>query len=360
MRIKIQAVINFYLTSGKGESDMVTMYMASKETIYKVREDNGAWRIKQINGPEDIRCVEADPVSNRIYAGTFNDGLHYSDDDGNTWQKCGADALHNRVMSLYINELEQHEGFSTIWAGTEPSMLYRSQDGGKNWRHFPNLLELPSKSTWSFPPRPHTHHVRTIQPDMHDANSIFVGIELGGMMKSEDKGESWEDRKEGSHHDSHSIKAHPAAEGRIYEAAGEGFAESKDSGKTWTPYNEGLGKYNYMVDVAADPNDPDTVIASVAEGPYSAYNPEKAYTYLVRRTGGDNWKFVEEGLPSPEGSSIFSLLSDQTRPHTFYAVNNKGIYISQDAGNSFSKIEIDWPEELSRERVLDAILITPL
>lgn len=345
-------------TLSKGESNMVTIYMASKETIYKALENKGAWQIKQIHGPDDIRCIEVDPHSNRIYAGTFNEGLYYSDDEGNTWKTCGTNTLHNRVMSLYINEFELNDGFSTIWAGTEPSMLYHSEDGGKTWRHFPNLLELPSKSTWSFPPRPHTHHVRTIQPDLHDPNRVFAGIELGGVMKSEDYGETWEDRKEGSHHDSHSIKAHPAVEGRIYEAAGEGFAESKDNGNTWFSYNEGLGKYTYMVDVAADSNDADTVIASVAEGPYSAYNPEKAYTYLVRRTGGTDWQFIEEGLPSPEGSSVFSLISDETRPHTFYAVNNKGIYISQDAGNSFREIKIDWPDELTNERVLDVILIT--
>lgn len=339
---------------------MVMMYLASKEAIYKASESKDTWHIKQIKSPEDVRCVEADPVSNRIYAGTFNEGLYCSDNDGKTWKKRGDGILHNRVMCLYANELEQHGGFSTIWVGTEPSMLYRSQDGGETWHHFPDLLELPSKSTWSFPPRPHTHHVRAIQPDLHDANRIFAGIELGGVMKSEDRGESWEDRKEGSHHDSHSIKAHPLVEGRIYEAAGEGFAESKDSGNTWIPYNEGLGKYTYMVDVAADSKDADTVIASVAEGPYSAYNPENAHTYLARRTGGNAWEFAEEGLPSPEGSTVFSLLSDQTKPHTFYAVNNKGIYVSQDAGNSFRKVEIDWPEALTSERVLDVTLITSL
>lgn len=236
-------------------------------------------------------------------------------------------------------------------------MLYRSENGGMTWTESPALLDLASEPEWSFPPRPETHHVRTIQPDLHDTYRIFAGIELGGVMRSLDSGATWEDRKPGSHHDSHSIKAHPFVRGRIYEAAGEGFAESMDGGDSWAKFNDGLGDYTYMVDVAADPGDADTRIASVAEGPYSAYIPERANTRLVRRTGGGAWEFIEAGLPAAEGSSVFALLTDSVRPGVFYAVNNIGIYISEDAGISFEKVDIEWPDKILESRVLDAVLV---
>ena len=49
-----------------------------------------------------------------------------------------------------------------VYAGTEPSALYRSDDGGETWHELESLLELPSRPTWSFPPRPWTSHVRWI------------------------------------------------------------------------------------------------------------------------------------------------------------------------------------------------------
>jgi len=336
---------------------MVSIYFATKDKIYEAAGEEDRWTLEMIEGPEDIRSIAFDEISNRRFAGTFNDGLHGSDDDGESWQRLGEDALNKRVMSIAVSKTEQLGEFSVIWAGTEPSMLYRSENGGMTWTESPALFDLPSEPEWSFPPRPETHHMRTIQPDLHDTYRIFVGIELGGVMRSLDSGATWEDRKPGSHHDSHSIKAHPFVRGRIYEAAGEGFAESMDGGDSWQKFNDGLGDYTYMVDVAADPGDADTMIASVAEGPYSAYMPERANTRLVRRTGGGAWEFIEAGLPAAEGSAVFALLTESERPGVFYAVNNLGIYISEDAGFSFDMVDVEWPDEVLESRVLDAVLV---
>ena len=85
-----------------------------------------------------------------------------------------------------------------VYAGTEPSRLFRSEDQGESWRELEALLELPSRPTWSFPPRPWTSHVRWIAPSPHDADLLLVGIELGGLMRSDDGGQSWEDHRPGA------------------------------------------------------------------------------------------------------------------------------------------------------------------
>lgn len=332
---------------------MGKIYFTAGDRIYIV-DGHEVTHTSKLN---DIRSLAVDPVSERIYAGTFDEGLWISDDEGVTWQNVGMDVLNRRVMSLAVSENEKVDGFSVIYAGTEPSMLYRSEDGGQTWQDAPALSDLPSKSTWSFPPRPHTHHIRTIQPDLFQKDRVFVGIELGGVMKSEDRGATWEDRKEGSHHDSHSVRMHPKVAGRIYEAAGEGFARSKDGGAAWEKFNDGLDGYTYMVDVAADPGDEDIIIASVATGPYAAYMPERAHTRLVRREADGPWEFIESGLPEPDGSSVFALETDPSQPGVFYAVNNLGVYISRDAGRSFMKQEMEWPQDVKERRIHDVVLV---
>lgn len=331
---------------------MSRLLFSASRTILDIKQTGEKWTLEEKATPHTMLCLAADPEQpGRLYGGTFNDGLWISEDWGTTWRKAGDGIFHNRVMSVAVSPTEKLNGASVVWAGTEPSGLFRSEDGGESWEHYPGLLDLPSKSSWSFPPRPYTHHVRWIEPDPHAENRIFVGIELGGVMKSEDKGKTWEDRKPGSQYDSHTLTTHPFSAGRIYEAAGGGFAESLDSGKTWQTKNEGLGDYNYLVEIAVNPNDQDTVIVSAAKGPHSAYQPENAYTVLMRRENNQPWEQITDGLPHPEGSHVFSLASRKTEPDIFYAVNNTGAYQSKDAGKTWQKLPVDWPEFLKSKRI---------
>ena len=113
----------------------------------------------------------------------------------------------------------------TVYAGTEPSALYRSDDGGESWRELEGLLELPSRPNWSFPPRPWTSHVRWIAPSPHDADVVLAGIELGGLMRSTDGGETWRTQRPGSQPDVHSLAWHPRVEGRIRRRRRRGGVE---------------------------------------------------------------------------------------------------------------------------------------
>lgn len=275
---------------------MEIMYFSAGRSIFKVKKEQQEWTLHEKKTPNTFLCLAADPKrQGRLYGGSFNDGLWVSRDSGDTWEPVGAGITHKRIMSVAVSPIEVKNGLSVVWTGTEPSGLFRSEDGGNTWRDCPSLLDLPSRLSWSFPPRPHTHHVRWIQTDHHNEHRIFVGIELGGVMKSEDKGAHWEDRKPNSQYDCHSMAVHPRVSGRVYEAAGGGYAESFD--------------------------------------------------------GGTTWQTVNEGLPDADGSAHFALASHVSRSGIFYAVNNLGMYISYDAGRTWNKISIEWPEHVKTKRI---------
>src|SRR5919197_517626 len=103
-------------------------------------------------------------------------------------------------------------------------MLFRSRDSGETWVELEALRRLPSAPTWSFPPRPWTSHVRWVAPCPHDPGLLLVGIELGGLMRSEDGGRTWSDHRPGAQRDVHALAWHPSAPGRAYEAGGGGAA----------------------------------------------------------------------------------------------------------------------------------------
>src|SRR5205823_13632929 len=166
--------------------------------------------------------LAGDPaVPASFFAGLRGGGLRRTPDGGRTWADCAL--LVADVFSVAVSAAD-----GAVYAGTEPSRLFRSCDRGESWHDLEALLELPSRPTWSFPPRPWTSHVRWIAPSPHDAELLLVGIELGGLMRSTDGGESWQDHRPGAQPDVHSLAWHPVVRGRAYEAAGAGAAFSED------------------------------------------------------------------------------------------------------------------------------------
>src|SRR5690348_15211933 len=189
------------------------------------------------------RWTAVDPGhSRRVYVGTMDSGLWFSTDGGASWREAGPSIDEPRVLSVAVSRSDERAGVSVAYAGSEPSNLYRSGDGGLTWVVLPALRELPSASSWSFPPRPWTHHVRTIALHPNDPDSLAVGIELGGVMRSRDRGKTWIDHNPRAHSDAHQLLTHPLAPQRLYEAAGQGIARSDDRGDTWMRLGEKLDR----------------------------------------------------------------------------------------------------------------------
>jgi photosystem II stability/assembly factor-like uncharacterized protein len=195
-----------------------------------------------------------------------------SADGGRTWIDCALP--EPGVFSLAVSAAD-----GAVYAGTEPSRLFRSDDGGASWRVLEALLQLPSRPTWSFPPRPWTSHVRWIAPSPHDPDLLLVGIELGGLMHSNDGGASWQDHRPGAQRDVHSLAWHPSVRGRAYEAGGGGAAFSEDGGESWQPADEGRDRH-YTWSVAVDPDDPELWYVSASTGPYAAHGRGEPQAHL--------------------------------------------------------------------------------
>jgi photosystem II stability/assembly factor-like uncharacterized protein len=223
-----------------------------------------------------------------------------------------------------------------VYAGTEPSALYRSDDGGETWLELKGLLDLPSHPTWSFPPRPWTSHVRWIAPNPHDSNVILVGIELGGLMRSSDGGVTWQDHRPGAQRDVHSLAWHPRAEGRAYEAGGGGAAWSEDAGETWHPADEGRDRH-YTWSVAVDRHDPELWYVSASTGPYAAHGGRDPQARIYRRREGE-WRALAGGLPDPLQAMPYALVTADG--HFFAGLADGEIWESTDRGDTWRACEV--------------------
>jgi len=210
--------------------------------------------------------------------------------------------------------------------------LFRSDDGGESWRELEALLELPSRPTWSFPPRPWTSHVRWIAPSPQEAGLILVGIELGGLMRSSNGGEPWQDHRPGAQRDVHSLAWHPRVRGRAYEAGGGGAAFSEDAGESWQPADEGRDR-DYTWSVAADPDDPGLWYVSASTGPFAAHGRGDPQARIFRRRAGEPWQALAGGLPEPLTAMPYALVVADGR--LFAGLADGQIWESRDHGDSW-------------------------
>jgi hypothetical protein len=123
--------------------------------------------------------------------------------------------------------------------------------------------------------------VRWIAPDPHHAERLLVGIELGGLMYSDDAGATFSDHRPGAKRDVHSLTWHPRLEGRVYQAAGDGAAWSRDGGLTWEAADAGRDLH-YCWALTVDAGNPDYWYVSAASGPRAAHSGRDARGRLYR------------------------------------------------------------------------------
>lgn len=318
---------------------MVTLAVATEASLLIARRVS-TWSVEEHLKGKSPESLAGDPQNpTRMYCGTWGNGLWRSDDAGRTWDPVGAGISHAEITAVAVSPAER----GVVYAGTEPSGVFRSENGGETWSDLSGLRALPSSQSWSFPPRPETHHVRWIEPDPAVAGRVFVAIEAGALVRTLDGGRTWLDRVRGGPIDTHSAATHTSAPGRVYSAAGDGYFESEDAGESWSRPVDGL-RHRYLVGVAVDPADPDAVIVSAASGPWVAYSPRRAEAYVYRKTARRSFELAMEGLPDGGGTTASRLATHPEERGVIYAANNRGLFRSADAGQSWKALEISWPQ----------------
>lgn len=324
---------------------VITLVIATEQGLLIARHAS-QWSVEEHLWGHSPECVAVDPQNpSRVYCGTWGGGAWRSDDAGGKWEPVGSGIAHPEITAVAVSPLERRTRLGVVYVGTEPSAVFRSDDGGDTWSELPALRSLPSARTWSFPPRPDTHHVRWIEPDPAVPARVFVAIEAGALVRTLDGGQTWTDRVQGGPYDTHTAATHRLAPGRVYSAAGDGYFESENAGDGWARRVDGL-RHRYLVGVAVDPGDPEAVIVSAADGPWVAYSPRNAEAYVYRRTKGRSWSLAMEGLPGARGTTASRFTTHSDEPRVIYAANNQGVFRSGDAGQTWKVLEIPWPQHV--------------
>lgn len=126
---------------------MTRLYAATGDGIARLDDAGEAWTVELSLPGSGAQCLAVDPADpDSVYAGLREGGVRRSVDGGRNWGDCALP--EPAVFSLAVSAAD-----GAVYAGTEPSRLFRSDDQGESWTELEALLELPSRPNWSFPPR---------------------------------------------------------------------------------------------------------------------------------------------------------------------------------------------------------------
>jgi photosystem II stability/assembly factor-like uncharacterized protein len=302
------------------------LFVATGDSVVRVLDG----RPERVLEEPGAQCLAVDASNReRVLSGCRGGGVLESEDGGATWHDA-------RLPSTDVFSVAYGPADGAAYAGCEPSALWVRRNG--EWDELSALREIPSAPTWSFPPRPWTSHVRWIAPSPHDASLVLAGIELGGLMRSEDGGATWQDHRPGAQRDVHSLAWHPTEPGRAYEAAGGGSAWSRDNGETWEPADDGRDRH-YTWALAVDPDDPDCWFVSASTGPFEAHGSRPAQAALYRWRGGGPWEELDLGLPRPLETMPYALAF--TDEGLVAALRDGRLFLSDDQGDSWESLRAD-------------------
>ncbi len=212
-----------------------------------VGTDDGLMVIRWIEGERSGRILEKQFVGRQVYrlvpsdggvwAVVPDEGIFHSIDDGSSWERV-ADRLGGaKIRSLSVSPQDP----SVVYAGTEPAAIFISTDRGGEWNELPEFRVLGVRESWrDYGSR--SAHVETIACCPTDPKRVYVGVEIGGAYRTDDRGATWHPINEGIFDDIHEILVDPWNPSRVYAATGGGLHISRDRGLHWRRHESEVGE----------------------------------------------------------------------------------------------------------------------
>jgi len=342
----------------KSASPKVTVWVGTRKGGFALRSnDRKRW---DLDGPLfrgcEVNHVIQDPRDPGIvYASVtswwFGTHLERSTDRGKTWRvsenglevKSLPETSLQRIWYIQPGHVENR---STVWAGGEPGLIFRSDDWGQTWREVISLINHSTRSQWS--PAMGSLSIHSIQCPAK--GTIIAGISVGGAFRSYDDGETWQPFNGNVRADFqpkknlevgqcvHKLLIHPADPKMLYQQNHCGVYRARWNAAKWTDVSRGLPtRFGFALALPAA--EKQTLFTVPIESAEFRCNPEGKFRVACSRNGGKSWEFLTNGLPQRNAHlTVFrdAMSADALSPAGVYVGTETGtLFYSRDSGRKW-------------------------
>ena len=326
-----------------------------------------------------LKGSPADP--DRLYAsqtsGWFGQQIQRSDDGGRTWEPMGNEFNYRGAPGTHqwYDGTQHPWEFKRVWhlepsltdpdtvyAGAEDAALFKSTDGGRTWDELSNLRQIKAP-LWQ--PGAGGMGLHTILLDPDHPQRIFVAISAAGVFRTDDGGETWKAINRGLQspyeipdpdaevgHCVHRIALHPSRPEVLFMQKHWDVMRSDDGGEQWHEVSGNLPTdFGFPIDVHA--HEPETIYVVPIKSDSEHFPPEGRLRVFRSRTGGHDWEALTDGLPQKD--CYVNVLRDAMAVDSlescgvYFGTTNGQVYVSADAGDTWSAIVRDLPAVYSVE-----------
>jgi hypothetical protein len=350
------------------------LLVGTRKGLWAARSDDDR-RTWQVEGPSFVMnavyAVALDTRGGRTRLLVSADSEHWgpsvfrSDDLGASWQEtpegagrfpADTGAALKRFWALAPAPEDQPD---VVWAGSEPSALWRSEDRGETFELVRGLWDHPHREQWGAGFGGQAAH--TVLPHPTDPARISVAMSTGGYYRSSDGGGSWEPANKGIKayffpdpwpefgQCVHKVDFNRARPDQLWAQNHHGVYRSDDAGSTWLSIAEGLPS-DFGFPVVAHPRRPGAAYYFPLVADSERLPPDGRARVYRTLDEGASWEALTEGLPQEDfyGAVLRdAMCADDADTTGVYVGSRTGsVFASHDEGDSWSTLARDLPDVL--------------
>ncbi|MPZ26598.1 MAG: exo-alpha-sialidase [Micromonosporaceae bacterium] len=346
--------------TGKG------LYLARSE------DDRRSWRVSGPHYPMNaVYAVAIDqrPATPRLLAGVtsshYGPSVATSDDLGESWQEpeqapvafpADTEVTLERVWQIAPGPAAQPQ---RVYAGTQPSALFVSDDGGVSYQLVRGLWDHPHRPDWGAGFGGQAIH--TVLPHPTDLATTLVAMSAGGVYRTGDGGASWNASNTGIKayflpdpwpefgQCVHKVARDPEDPARLYAQNHHGVYRSDDGGGSWTSIADGLPS-DFGFAMVAHPRRTGVIWNFPLTADGERFPPDQRCRVFRSADAGATWEALTDGLPAePFYPSVLrdAMCADDAEPAGVYFGTRSGeVFASRDEGESWAPVAAHLPDVL--------------